>query len=76
MTRRTTPQTVPKLGKNPRDREKELDEQRWWDEERESFPEYWYVVNIPFRFTASLHLFASPQGISVSILPHCHLTCG
>ena len=41
MTRRITPQTAPKLGKNHRDREKELDEQRWWDEERESFPEYW-----------------------------------
>ncbi|KAL2157029.1 hypothetical protein VTH06DRAFT_7949 [Thermothelomyces fergusii] len=40
MSRRVTPQSVPKLGKSPRDRERELDEQRWWDEERESFPEY------------------------------------
>ncbi|KAK4137439.1 hypothetical protein BT67DRAFT_109195 [Trichocladium antarcticum] len=40
MTRRTTPQTVPKLGKSPRDREREWEEDRWWDEERESFPQY------------------------------------
>ncbi|KAL2141827.1 hypothetical protein VTI28DRAFT_1914 [Corynascus sepedonium] len=40
MSRRITPQSAPKLGKSPRDREKELDEQRWWDEERESFPAY------------------------------------
>ncbi len=44
-SRKTTPQSAPKLGKNPRDREKELDDERWWDEERQSFPEYWYVVN-------------------------------
>ncbi|KAJ4304372.1 hypothetical protein N0V88_001985 [Collariella sp. IMI 366227] len=43
MTRRTTPQTVPKLGKNPRDREKELEDERWWDEERESFPQYCHI---------------------------------
>ncbi|KAK4043982.1 hypothetical protein C8A01DRAFT_31855 [Parachaetomium inaequale] len=48
MTRRTTPQSVPKLGKNPRDREKELDEQRWWDEERESFPEYCMICEKQF----------------------------
>ena len=51
MTRRTTPQTVQKLGKNPRDREREWEEERWWDEERESFPQYWYVCR-----TLSLHL--------------------
>ena len=44
-SRKITPQSAPKLGKNPRDREKELDDERWWDEERQSFPEYWYVVN-------------------------------
>jgi hypothetical protein len=60
MTRRTTPQTAPKLGKNPRDREKELDEQRWWDEERESFPEYWYVVNIPFLVSQLHYVFLLP----------------
>ena len=63
MTRRITPQTAPKLGKNPRDREKELDEQRWWDEERESFPEYWYVVNILFfLFHSFISSFRFPSG--------------
>jgi len=41
MTRRTTPQSAQKLGKSPRDREREWEEERWWDEERESFPQYW-----------------------------------
>ncbi|KAK0736995.1 hypothetical protein B0T21DRAFT_437924 [Apiosordaria backusii] len=40
MTRRITPQSAPKLGRSPRDRERELDDERWWDEERESFPQY------------------------------------
>jgi hypothetical protein len=62
MTRRTTPQTAPKLGKNPRDREKELDEQRWWYEERESFPEYWYVVNNPLLFHSFIASFRFPSG--------------
>lgn len=61
MTRRTTPQTVPKLGKNPRDREKELEDERWWDEERESFPQYWYVVNPVLRSTAALRLAPFPS---------------
>ncbi|KAL2156174.1 hypothetical protein VTH82DRAFT_919 [Thermothelomyces myriococcoides] len=39
MSRRVTPQSTPKLGRSSRDREKELEE-RWWDEERESFPVY------------------------------------
>jgi hypothetical protein len=64
MTRRTTPQTVPKLGKNPRDREREWEEDRWWDDERESFPQYWYVVNTvvcvaPFSFSPALR-YVSP----------------
>lgn len=29
-----------KLGKNPREREREWEEERWWEEERESFPQY------------------------------------
>lgn len=40
MTRRTTPQAAQKLGKNPRDREREWEEERWWEDERESFPQY------------------------------------
>ncbi|GJC90886.1 hypothetical protein ColTof4_13392 [Colletotrichum tofieldiae] len=38
LTRRQTPQ---KLGKNPRDRERELQDS--WDDQRESFPQFWYV---------------------------------
>jgi hypothetical protein len=38
MTRRSTNQ---KLGKSPRDREREWEEERWWEEERETFPQFW-----------------------------------
>ncbi|KAI1502277.1 hypothetical protein F5X99DRAFT_163925 [Biscogniauxia marginata] len=40
LSRRATPQTVQKLGKNPRDREREWEEERWWEDERESFPQF------------------------------------
>ncbi|KAH8890784.1 hypothetical protein GQ53DRAFT_765522 [Thozetella sp. PMI_491] len=40
LTRRHTPQASQKLGRNPRDRERELEEERWFDEERDSFPTY------------------------------------
>ncbi|KAK4456127.1 hypothetical protein QBC34DRAFT_10276 [Podospora aff. communis PSN243] len=48
MTRRTTPQSAQKLGKNPRDREREWEEERWWDEERESFPQYCMICEKQF----------------------------
>lgn len=56
MSRKITPQAVPKLGKSPRDREKEWEEDRWWDEERESFPQYWYVI-ITRYLTVALFFF-------------------
>ncbi|KAI1807935.1 hypothetical protein F4811DRAFT_376063 [Daldinia bambusicola] len=40
LTRKSTPQTVLKLGKNPRDREREWEEERWFEDERESFPQF------------------------------------
>ncbi|KAH9887527.1 hypothetical protein F4778DRAFT_430932 [Xylariomycetidae sp. FL2044] len=40
LSRKSTPNTVHKLGKNPRDREREWEEDRWWEEERESFPQF------------------------------------
>lgn len=40
MMRRTTPQTSQKLGRNMRDREREMEEERWFEEERESFPQF------------------------------------
>lgn len=41
MTRRVTPTVAHKLGKSPRDREREWEEERWFDDERESFPQFW-----------------------------------
>ncbi|KAI1302603.1 hypothetical protein F5Y03DRAFT_207109 [Xylaria venustula] len=40
LTRKSTPQALQKLGKNPRDREREWEEQQWSEDERESFPQY------------------------------------
>ncbi|OTB06911.1 hypothetical protein M426DRAFT_9335 [Hypoxylon sp. CI-4A] len=40
LSRKSTPQTLQKLGKNPRDREKEWEEERWFEDERESFPQF------------------------------------
>ncbi|CAJ2509908.1 Uu.00g058080.m01.CDS01 [Anthostomella pinea] len=39
LSRKST-NTVLKLGKNPRDREREWEEERSWEDERESFPQY------------------------------------
>lgn len=38
-----------------RDREREMEEERWFEEERESFPQFWYVI------TALLPLPLKPQ---------------
>ncbi|KAK4115393.1 hypothetical protein N656DRAFT_787911 [Canariomyces notabilis] len=59
MTRKTTPQTIPKLGKNPRDREKEWEEDRWWDEERESFPQYCMICEKQFVPSDDQFLYCS-----------------
>ncbi|KAI0512685.1 hypothetical protein F5B22DRAFT_648534 [Xylaria bambusicola] len=40
LTRKSTPQALHKLGKSPRDREREWEEQQWSEDERESFPQY------------------------------------
>lgn len=42
MTRRTT--TQGKLGKSHRDREREMEDEYWLSDERESFPQFWYVL--------------------------------
>lgn len=57
MTRRATPQTAQKLGKNPRDREREWEEERWFDEERESFPQFWYAHPQRVRVTSLARAF-------------------
>ncbi|GAB1320484.1 hypothetical protein MFIFM68171_10694 [Madurella fahalii] len=59
MTRRITPQTAPKLGKTSRDREKEWDEDHWWDEERESFPQYCMICEKQFVPTDDQFLYCS-----------------
>lgn len=43
MTRRGTSQFGTKLGKNPREREREMEDDHWLSDERESFPLFWYA---------------------------------
>ncbi|ROV88240.1 hypothetical protein VSDG_09032 [Cytospora chrysosperma] len=40
MSRRSTPQVAHKLGRNPRDREREIQDEYWLEDERESFPQF------------------------------------
>lgn len=58
MTRRTTDKAAQKLGKSPRDREREWDDERWWEDERESFPQFWYVKRSPL-LALILHMVCS-----------------
>ncbi|KAK3942965.1 hypothetical protein QBC46DRAFT_255051 [Diplogelasinospora grovesii] len=49
--KRTPSQLSQKLGKNPRDRERDFEEGQLWDDERESFPQYCMICGN--RFTSS-----------------------
>ncbi|KAI0391338.1 hypothetical protein F5Y17DRAFT_16926 [Xylariaceae sp. FL0594] len=40
LTRKSTPQTLQKLGKSPRERERDWEQEQWSEDERESFPQY------------------------------------
>ncbi|KAI0024866.1 hypothetical protein F4780DRAFT_480566 [Xylariomycetidae sp. FL0641] len=40
LSRKNTPQTLGKLGKNAREREREWEEERCWEDDRESFPQF------------------------------------
>lgn len=40
LARKSTPQTLHKLGKNPRERERDWEVEQWSDDGRESFPQY------------------------------------
>ncbi|KAI1247458.1 hypothetical protein MGN70_011348 [Eutypa lata] len=40
LSRKQTPQTALKLGKSPKVREKEWEEERWFEDDRESFPQF------------------------------------
>lgn len=55
-TRRTTDKSVTKLGKSSRDREREWEDERWFQDERESFPQFWYVKLSPLLVSISLHI--------------------
>ncbi|KAK4106494.1 hypothetical protein N658DRAFT_414731, partial [Parathielavia hyrcaniae] len=68
MSRKSTSQSVPKLGKSPREREKELDDERWWDEERESFPEYCMICGKQFIPLDDQSLYCSEDS-TVSAAP-------
>ncbi|KAK9423074.1 hypothetical protein SUNI508_04368 [Seiridium unicorne] len=59
LSRRTTPSVVQKLGKNPRDREREWDEERGWEDERESFPQYCMTCEKQFVPSGERHLYCS-----------------
>ncbi|KAL2259892.1 hypothetical protein VTK26DRAFT_6276 [Humicola hyalothermophila] len=61
LTRRTTPQSIPKLGKNPRDREREWEEDSWWEEERESFPQYCMICEKQFVPSDDQILYCSEE---------------
>lgn len=41
MSRKNTPQVAHKLGRNLRDREREIQDEYWLEDERESFPQFW-----------------------------------
>ncbi|KAK3302171.1 uncharacterized protein B0T15DRAFT_295123 [Chaetomium strumarium] len=76
MARKSSTQNAPKLGKSPRDREKELDDERWWDEERESFPQYCMICEKQFVSSDDQVLYCSEEcrmhdlnGVSTSTAP-------
>jgi hypothetical protein len=63
LTRKSTPQTLQKLGKSPRDRERGWEEDHWFEDERESFPQYWYVPTSLLSFLGSSMDLASPEAV-------------
>lgn len=51
LSRRQTPVSAHKLGKSARERERDrLDA---WDDDRESFPQFWYVDSPPLSLSQS-----------------------
>ncbi len=67
LARRQTPQTVQKLGKSPRVREKEWEEERWWEDDRESFPQFWYVAKT--MFLCLIHFIIMAHGGHITSFP-------
>lgn len=64
MTRRNTPSH--KLGKSPRNREREMEDEYWLSDERESFPLFWYVSPTSPPFVWSCFLLHATSRISPS----------
>ncbi|KAH7041134.1 uncharacterized protein B0I36DRAFT_19776 [Microdochium trichocladiopsis] len=59
LSRRATPQTVQKLGKNPKTRERESEEQRLWDNDRECFPQFCMTCEKQFLSADETSLYCS-----------------
>lgn len=55
LSRKQTPQTALKLGKSPKVREKEWEEERWFEDDRESFPQFWYVAKYSVHLLVPSH---------------------
>lgn len=54
MARRHTPVAAQKLGRSHREREREYHES--WEDERESFPQFWYVLHFLPNFNICTNL--------------------
>ncbi|KAB5570166.1 hypothetical protein GE09DRAFT_697941 [Coniochaeta sp. 2T2.1] len=62
LTRRTTDKlSSTKLGKSPRQREQEWDDERWWEDERESFPQYCMTCEKQFATQDERVLYCSKE---------------
>ncbi|OIW33614.1 hypothetical protein CONLIGDRAFT_185240 [Coniochaeta ligniaria NRRL 30616] len=61
MTRRTTDKSAQKLGKSPREREREWDDERWWEDERESFPQFCMTCEKQFAAQDERVLYCSEE---------------
>lgn len=66
-----------KLGKSPRDRERELEDERWWDDEREAFPQYCMYCETQFLPSDDQTLYCSDRcryddEVSPSQMPSRH----
>lgn len=54
MSRRQTPVNAQMLGRSARDREREREWHESWEDERESFPQFWYVCLVIVESSATL----------------------
>ncbi|RYP14129.1 hypothetical protein DL765_006576 [Monosporascus sp. GIB2] len=71
LTRKTTPQTVQKSGKNPRHREKEWEDEGWWEDDRESFPQFCMICEKQFVPQGEKCLYCSEAHDNI-VICHAH----